>query len=56
MLYPDARIIINAQQINKVTGKSPIRPDWEKTTAIGRIAVRETGDSRHHGGPIERLP
>ena len=24
-----------------------------KTTAITRAAVRETGVSRHHGGPIE---
>ena len=28
----------------------------EKTTAIRRIAVRETGVSRPHGGPIEGPP
>ena len=27
-----------------------------KTTAVRLIAVRETGVSRHHGGPIEGPP
>ena len=27
-----------------------------KTTVIRRIAVRETGVSRHHGGPIQDTP
>ena len=27
-----------------------------KTTAIRRVAVRETGVSRQHGGPIEGAP
>ena len=31
-------------------------PKNGKTTAIRRAAVRETGFSRHHGGPIEPSP
>ena len=28
----------------------------KKTTAIRRIALRETSVCRHHGGPIEGIP
>ena len=37
-------------------GQPPTFYQTRKTTAIRRVAVRETGVSRHHGGPIEGPP